>query len=230
MRMPLFWRTRLPRPLSQLVYSNIQRANASPLVITLHDHNQFGPDVSEWGTSAAPDGNVIALESYKGVFMGKNIVGYTWFLGPNTAPSPILFGDSLQEIERFLWDVIDRSGETSPVLPYLVGVGQGGIMAIASGLAVPDLLSGVIAIDAFLPEVGGWQPPLAPMNNLPMLIVNPVSTGKQRVLEGDKLLSQLTLWGAEVKSVPSINDPSQSSELAEWITANGVRTLERVSE
>ena len=228
--MPAIRRNRLPRPLSQLVYSNIQQASTSPLVITLHDHNQFGPDVAEWGTAAAPDGSVIALESYKGVFMGKDIVGYTWFLGPNTAPSPIFFGDSLQEIERFLWDVNDRSGDESPILPYLIGVGQGGIMAIAAGLAVPDLLSGVIAIDAFLPEVGGWDPPLAPMNHLPMLLVNPVRTGKQRVLEGDKLVSQLTLWEADVTTVPSITDPTQSTEMATWIRAHGSRRLASVSE
>lgn len=220
----------MPRALSQLVFSNIQQTSTSPLVITLHDHNQYGPDVAEWGTAAAPNGNVIALESYKGVFVMKDIVGYTWFLGPNTAPSPIFFGDSLQEIERFIWDVIDRSGESEPVLPYLVGVGQGGIMALAAGLAIPDLLSGVVAINAYLPIVGGWEPPLAPMNDLPMLLVNPVVTGKHRVLEGDKLLSQLTLWGADVESLPAIADPRSSDDLSTWIGAHGVRNHRKDSE
>lgn len=215
----------MPRPLSQLIYSNIQAGTGTPLVITLHDHNQFGPDVAAWGKTAAPDGKVIALESYKGVFVMRDIVGYTWFLGPNTAPSPSFFGDSLQEIERFLWDVIDRSGETEPELPYLVGIGQGGIMAIAAALAVPDLLSGVIAIDAFLPVVGGWDPPLAPVNNLPILLINPVETGKLRVLEGDSLVSQLSEWGARVDTHPAIEDPADTQVLAKWIEANETRRL-----
>ncbi len=215
----------MPRPLSQLIYSNIQAGTGTPLVITLHDHNQFGPDVAAWGKTATPDGRVIALESYKGVFVMRDIVGYTWFLGPNTAPSPSFFGDSLQEIERFLWDVIDRSGETEPELPYLVGIGQGGIMAIAAALAVPDLLSGVIAIDAFLPVVGGWDPPLAPVNNLPILLINPVETGKLRVLEGDSLVSQLSEWGARVDTHPAIEDPADTQVLAKWIEANETRRL-----
>lgn len=213
----------MPRPLSQLIYSNIQAGAGTPLVITLHDHNQFGPDMAPWGKSAAPDGSVIALESYKGVFVMRDIVGYTWFLGPNTAPSPSFFGDSLQEIERFLWDVIDRSGENEPVLPYLVGVGQGGIMAIAAALAVPDLLSGVIAIDAFLPIVGGWDPPLAPVNELPILLVNPIETGKPRILEGNALATRLTEWNANVEIVPAIEKPTESGILAKWIEKNGVR-------
>ncbi len=215
----------MPRPLSQLIYSNIQAGTGTPLVITLHDYNQFGPDVAAWGKTAAPNGTVIALESYKGVFLMRDIVGYTWFLGPNTAPSPSFFGDSLQEIERFLWDTIDRSGETKPELPYLVGIGQGGIMAIAAALAVPDLLSGVIAIDAFMPVVGGWDPPLAPVNNLPILLINPVETGKPRVLEGDQLVSQLTDWGARVDTHPAIEDPAETQVLAKWIEANETRML-----
>lgn len=220
----------MPRPLSQLVYSNIQRGSNSPLVITLHDHNQFGPDVAAWGESAAPDGTVIALESYKGVFVMRDIVGYTWFLGPNTAPSPSFFGDSLQEIERFLWDTIDRSGESEPALPYLIGVGQGGIMALAAALAVPDLLSGVIAIDGFLPIVGGWHPPLAPVNKLPILLVNPVETGKPRILEGDSLVSAFRKWDAQVDILPKMDDPAESSALAKWIEAKGTRTLAPLKE
>lgn len=214
-----------PRPLSQLIHFPVQKGSGGPPVITFHDHTQFGKDAAIFGTAASPDGQVLALESYKGVFVGKEIVGYTWFLGPQEAPSPIFFGDSLQEIERFLWDTIDRSGEAQPELPYLVGIGQGGIMALAAALAVPDLISGVIAIDAFLPIVGGWDPPLAPVNNLPIMLINPAETGKPRVLEGDRLVTQLSEWGAQVDTHPAIEDPANTQVLAKWIEANGTRTL-----
>lgn len=205
------------RPLSQLIHFPIQSGTGGAPVITLHDHNQFAQDVADWGTAASPQGRVIALESYKGVFVSHDVVGYTWFLGPLEAPSPIFFGDSLSEIERFLWDEIDRSKQSPAPLPFLVGVGQGGIMALAAALALPDMLSGVIAVDAFLPIVGGWEPPLAPMNNLPILLLNPKVSTHPRVLEGVKLQQQLSDWGATVESRNVGSNPADGDVLSQWM-------------
>ena len=44
------------------------------------------------------------------------------------------------------------------------------MLALAAGLATPDSLSGIIAVDAMLPTVSGWNPPLAPLGGLPVLI------------------------------------------------------------
>ncbi|MEZ4626096.1 MAG: hypothetical protein R2843_15200 [Thermomicrobiales bacterium] len=154
-------------PLSQLIYSRIQDIPASPRIITLHRYNQFAPDVRN---TAWPLLQTVANRAggFKGVFAGREIVGYTWYLGPELQPSPIFFGENLAEIERFLWDEIDRQQTDRAELPFLVGVGQGGIMALGAAAAVPDLLSGVIAIEACLPVVGGWTPPLAPLDGLPI--------------------------------------------------------------
>lgn len=214
------------RPLSQLIYLPVQEGSEGAPVITMHDAPQFALDVAEWGTAASPDGRVIALESYKGIFVGKEIEGYAWFLGPNEVPSPIFFGDSLAEIERFLWDEIDRSEDTHPILPWIVGIGQGGIMALATALAVPELVSGVIAVNAFLPKVGGWNPPLAPMNRLPILLVNPKKSLHPRVLEGDTLEAQLSAWGAHAETWHGDLDITQSDVLSGWISNHGVRHLE----
>lgn len=116
------------RPPSQLLHADIQQGDdRSPRVITLHDHGQRGSGVREYGLAANPEGRVIALESYKGVFVGKRITGYTWFIGPMHQPSPLSFGDALAEIERFLWDEIDRqtgmNGLAAAVLPFLLGLG-----------------------------------------------------------------------------------------------------------
>lgn len=218
----------MARPLSQLVYSNIQRNDQEPRIITLHDHNQFGPDAAKWGQLAAPDGDIVALESYKGVFVAKDIVGYTWFLGPNHAPSPIFFGDSLGEIERFLWDYLDRSKTSPAARPWLVGRGQGGMMALAAALAVPDLLSGVVAIDAFLPIVGGWEPPLAPLDNLPVLLVNPQPSDQPKVLAESALHEQLTTWGANTKSITVAENGYHA--MAEWIAEHPTRYLAEVDQ
>lgn len=217
------------RPLSQLIHFPVQEGRGGAPVITMHGAPQFALDVAEWGTAASPDGRVIALESYKGIFVGKEIEGYAWFLGPDEAPSPIFFGDSLSEIERFLWDEIDRTGESHPVLPWIVGIGQGGIMALATALAVPELVSGVIAVDAFLPKIGGWSPPLAPVGNLPMLLVNPRASDHPRVIAGATLGKQLSDWGAVVETHHGEIDLATTDVLRTWITKHGVRTLQEAN-
>lgn len=214
----------MPRPLSQLIYSRIQDIPASPRIITLHRHNQFAPDVKEYGLAAAPNGRVIGLESFKGLFVAREIVGYTWYLGPELQPSPIFFGENLSEIERFLWDEIDRQQTDDAELPFLVGVGQGGIMALGAAAAVPDLLSGVIAIEACLPIVGGWNPPLAPLDGLPVLLVDaPDVPSANDVLAGTALVDKLTEWGGSVthEIAPAGEVPTEL--LGGWTAAQPVR-------
>lgn len=212
------------RPLSQLLYHRIQEGPISPRIITLHKYNQHGEDVQAYGVAAAPNGRVISLESYKGVFIGRDIVGYTWFVGPQHQPSPLFFGDALAEIEKFLWDEIDRQQTPTAELPFLVGVEQGGIMALGTAAAVPDLLSGVIAVDAFLPIVPGWEPPLAPLDNLPILLINdPSQTPPVGVLAGKALADQLTAWGARVTVATAPVNTVPTREMAAWVAVQTPR-------
>ncbi len=214
----------MPRPLSQLIYTRIQDIPASPRIITLHRHNQFAPDVKEYGLAAAPNGRVIGLEGFKGLFVAREIVGYTWYLGPELQPSPIFFGENLSEIERFLWDEIDRQQTENAELPFLVGVGQGGIMALGAAAAAPDLLSGVIAIEACLPIVGGWHPPLAPLDGLPVLIVDaPNAPKRDGVLSGDELVETLTAWGGNVTREIEPAGVVPSELLRTWTAAQPIR-------
>lgn len=215
------------RPLSQLIYHRIQEGTGGPPVIVMHDHHQYAKDVGEWGTAASPNGRVISLESYKGVFVGTEVVGYTWFLGPQEAPSPIFFGDSLSEIERFLWDEIDRSPSETPELPYLLGIGQGGIMAIAAALAVPELISGVIAIDAFMPNVPGWNPPLAPLKQIPVILINPRESNHPGVLAGENFANQLHNWDANISTVTQPDISPDILDISKWLLKHGVKTLAR---
>jgi predicted esterase len=215
----------MSRPLSQLIYSRIQDIPASPRIITLHRYNQFAPAVKDYGLAAAPNGRVIGLESFKGVFVGREIVGYTWYLGPELQPSPIFFGENLAEIERFLWDEIDRQQTTEAELPFLVGVGQGGIMALAAAAAVPDLLSGVIAIEACLPIVGGWTPPLAPLDGLPLLIVDaPETPEADGVLTGERLAETFTKWGGVVTREVAPAGVVPAELLRTWTANQTIRT------
>ena len=92
------------RPLSNLRYERIQETSTSPILIVLHDHNQNGSAYAELARSLAPRARIVGLESYKGVYVGREITGFTWYPGPIEQPPPIFFGDSLIEIEKFLLD------------------------------------------------------------------------------------------------------------------------------
>lgn len=214
------------RPLSQLIYKRVQDNGASPRILTLHKYNQYGQDVKEYALAASPEARIIGLESYKGVFLGKEIVGYTWFVGPFDRPSPLFFGDALAEIERFLWDEIDRQEGNQAELPFLIGVEQGAIMAMAAAAAVPDLLSGVISVDAALPVVPGWEPPLAPLNELPILqIDDPARTPVDGVLSGSELEQAFASWGGNVTRVSAPSPTTQVPEepMARWMASQAPR-------
>ena len=216
----------MKRPLSQLVYARIRESDTSPRIVTLHDRGLLGPSAAEFGLAASATGHVLALESYKGVYVGRSIVGYTWFVGPDEQPSPLFFGDALAEIERFLWDEIDRQDSASADLPFLVGVGQGGIMALAAAAAVPDLLSGVAAIDAFLPVVPGWEPPLVHLDGLPVLLLEHAdfqAPERDQVLRGERLVATLDDWGAAVTRKAGLDDPNVKTILADWVAGQRVR-------
>lgn len=214
----------MKRPLSQLIHARIQEGSGSPRIITLHDYNQHARDVSAYGLVAGPDARIIGLESYKGVFIGHAIVGYTWFVGPNEQPSPVFFGDALAEIERFLWDEIDRQETSRAELPFLIGVGQGAIMALAAAAAVPDLLSGVIAIDGFLPIVPGWEPPLAPLDGLPVLTLE-AGQGPDGVLAGERLEAVYREWGAEITRGSFTRGEIPEVEMSTWLASHSPRFL-----
>lgn len=218
----------MPRPFSQLQYTRFQDPApqpAAPTIITLHGYNRRGKDYGEYARAAAPDGRLLGLESYKGVFANKEITGYTWYVGPLTTPPPIFYGDALMEIERFLWDEVERQKPNDALLPILLGVEQGAVMAIAAALAVPDLLSGVIAMEGRYPIVPGWEPPLAPLNNLPILLVDPpggVSPAPNMLIE-DGLVQQLNAWGATASHLFAPDAGIPSSILAGWVAAQDVR-------
>lgn len=209
----------MKRPLSQLIWKRVQDNGASPRIVTLHKDNQYGQDVAEYAFAAAPDARIIGLESYKGVFVGKSIVGYTWFIGPFHQPSPLFFGDALAEIERFLWDEIDRQESDQAELPFLLGVEQGAITALGVAAAVPDLISGVIAIDGYLPVVPGWDPPLAPLAGLPVLLLNAPGSDDVpgNVLGGEHLAKTLTDWGAVVTREEIVAGEIPGPQMSRWL-------------
>lgn len=212
-------------PLSQLIYAKSRETPGDRRVITLHRYNELLDGMREIGLAANPSGTVIGLQASKGVYLSRTITGYMWFVGPLDRPSPVHFGDAMQEIERFLWDEIDRQATDTPVLPFLVGAEQGGIMALAMAAAVPDLISGVAAIDAFWPNVPGWEPPLAPLDGLPILLVNPAAdAGAANVATGAEIAEIFERWGGSVTTIADVSGAEREGEIADWLAKQPVRT------
>lgn len=218
----------MERPLSQLIYTNFREASSPSRVITLHPYNAFYDQMREVGLAASPNGTVLGLQASKGVYLGRLVTGYTWFVGPLDRPSPVHFGDAMLEIEQFLWDEIDRQQSATTVLPFLIGEEQGGIMSLAMAAAVPDLLSGVVAIDATFPLVPGWEPPLSPLADLPVLLVatRPEEAAPPGVLAGATLVDTLEQWGAavtviEASSAQLLN--ATANPIAAWLDRQPVR-------
>lgn len=217
----------MQRPISQLTYAPLQQGQGGPTVMTLHRHNEFAEGLRDLAIAVNPTGRVVGLQSTKGVYIGRTIVGYTWYLGPMLKPSPVHYGDSLAELERFFWDDLERQPAQPAELPFLIGDEQGAIIALSMAAAVPDLLSGVVAVNPILPVVPGWKPPLAPLNGLPILLVNPHGDGAtaSSVLAGSSLVSTLEAWGAQV-TVRSTPGELPTAEMAAWIARQPRRTLQ----
>ncbi len=213
------------RPLSNLRYERIQDGTGSPRLITLHDHNQTGTAYGELARAVAPDARIIGLESYKGVYVGREITGFTWYPGPIEQPPPVFFGDSLIEIEKFLLDELDRQETGQPERPFLFGMRQGGVLALASGLAAPDALSGIIALEAMLPPVAGWNPPLAPLDGLPVLIAgaHPLAQRRTQILYGKSLAAQLNQWGATATVLPELPESERTAAIGDWLARQNAR-------
>lgn len=198
----------MTRPQSRLIHARFSESADGPRLIALHRQNAFVDSMRTLAIAANPTGSSTGVESSKGYYVGRNILGYTWFVGPLKQPSPVHFGDSLMQLEEFVLDEIDRQQSASPAAPFLLGEEQGGAMALALGAANPDLLSGIVAIDGWFPDVPGWDPPLAPLNGLPILLINPENA--------ESLQDRLTAWGASVTIADGASD-DRASIIAAWV-------------
>lgn len=159
-----------------------------------------------------------AIEAPKGVWYGKRIVGYSWYIGETHRPAPYSFGVGLSELELFLLDTIDRRSHEDTALPYLLGIGQGAGMALSIATVQPELLSGVIAVDSRLPIVPGWTPPLTTSDGLPVLLIDRDDAG-----EPTDVVGALREWDAVVERCEVTDDTAAITAIADWLKLHPVR-------
>ncbi|MBI4301220.1 MAG: hypothetical protein HY664_01260 [Chloroflexi bacterium] len=151
--------------------------------------------------------------------------GQLWFFVQDVGvPEAPLFGDSLYQVEQFLWDVAEEEdAKTNPRGPiFLLGYDQGAVLALSLGCLWPELLGGVISLQGYLPEVPGWALPDIRMNGLPILLVYDPEPGDPPVDLVKRSAAELTARGAQV-TVEEVAGagrltPSVSGLLSTWLS------------
>lgn len=211
------------RNYSALVYRQLDASQPSThpaALIALHGThgglNDLMPLVETLDTELIP----IFPEAARGVFRGTTVISRTWFGGTLERPESASFGDSLAQIERFVYDVRNRTGERAP-RPWLLGYEQGAVLALTMGMIAPDLISGVMAIGGGLPSFNapGLLEPVE--SSLPVLLIGDGST-KSENTHIDSTTETLRRLGNRltVRWVPDAFalGPDVSDELRGWLS------------
>ncbi len=197
---------------SQLLYQVVRAEGDRGSVIALHGHNgslrELGPLLQALG----PELRAVAVEAARGVYEGHLLTGYTWFgTGEDGRPEPASFGDSLWQVEQFVYDDRERQGPDPPA-PFLLGYDLGGVLALAEALVLPDHLSGVVSILGCMPEIPGWTPPAGRIDGFPILLVSDAEERSASALESS---------GADVQTLDIAGarelGPAVVAAVREWL-------------
>ena len=213
---------------SQLVYRQIdpvqQSGTDQRTIIALHGNQGGLDDLVPLAKSLGSENRVVAPEAARGVYSGLQLVSRTWFGGTCGKPEPASFGDSLAQLERFIYDVRNRTTSgmnQSP--PWLLGYDQGAVLALTLAIVTPEAIAGVMAIGGQLPTFSRSNL-LEPVRaNLPALLLGDHA---RREVDGHGLastVSRLTDLGNHVTvrwvERPADLGPPVSEELRTWLNA-----------
>jgi predicted esterase len=211
-------------PHSSLVYRDLRPSGGQTraTVIALHGGNGNLDDVVPLAQALGSDIRIVAPESARGVYNFRTMVAHNWYGWSHAyRPEPASFGDSLAQIERFIYDVRERAAPGEPARPIHLGYDQGAVLALTAALALPDLLSGVMAVCGSLPQLP--EDDLFPVtaSDLPVMLV---SAPKDPLLSSEvveQTASRLRELGLSVTSaeIPSARklDATVADELSRWL-------------
>jgi predicted esterase len=210
---------------SQLVYRQIdpveQDATDQRTIVALHGDRGELEDLLPLARRLGPGQRIVAPEAARGVYAGLHVVSRTWFGGSRQRPEPASFGDSLAQLERFMYDVRARQSISSPASPWLLGYDQGAVLALSIGIIAPDLIGGVMAICGGLPMFSDPKL-LDPIeSDLPVLLIGDCAnrTSEEAVIETtERRLAQLghqitVRW---IEGAAKLGDPV-THELRNWL-------------
>jgi predicted esterase len=95
---------------------------------------------------------------------------YAWFFMDKMGePEPATFGDCLWELEQFTFDALEQHGAAMPI--FVIGYGQGALLALTLAGMVPEYVKGVVATDGYLPKTRDWSVLSADMLGMPILLL-----------------------------------------------------------
>jgi predicted esterase len=141
-------------------------------LILLHDRDGGHDDLLPLGRSLGPEYRLVTPQAARGVYLGTMVTGQTWYGGWELdKPEPASFGDSLAELERFVYDELNRRGPSDETLPFLIGVGQGAVMALSLSWVIPERLAGIVSIDGCFPSFREFEPLTDASPHLPVLLL-----------------------------------------------------------
>jgi pimeloyl-ACP methyl ester carboxylesterase len=118
--------------------------------------------------ATAGDHRVVLPEPLRFLYLSRDHVGRRWYVtGIDGEIEPATFGDALYAVEQ----LAIAAHEQWERPPLLIGHGQGGELALALALLIPDRLAGVAAVAAAIPQVPGWERSDCAAGGLPVLLV-----------------------------------------------------------
>jgi pimeloyl-ACP methyl ester carboxylesterase len=138
--------------------------------------------------TAGPARRALLVEPPRVVYRGRHVVARRWYVeNIDGSTEPATFADALGALEQFVRDAGERWQA-----PVLAGAGQGGELCLALAVLRPEALAGVVAVDAAIPRVPGWEYPARRSGSLPIRLI-----ARQRPADRDSV-RQLEALGAAV--------------------------------
>ncbi len=202
-----------------LIYGVSGSAGATAAAVVLQGTESDVERLTELAGAVAPARALVVPDPLRFLYLSRSHVGRRWFVRSiDGETEPATFGDALYAVEQLTLGARERWGEP----PLLVGHGQGGELALALAAIVPELLAGVVALDATLPVVPGWERPACDAGGLPVMVL----PGEQQTSVVGRARTELETIGARVTVAPSHGQsaalgPALDDPLAAWWAAEG---------
>ncbi len=222
---------------SMLIYREVPeyRAGGAGTLLGLHGRGGTLDQLLPLSQEAAPSFRVVMPQAARpitptshGYVLEED--GFSWYLGQDfDRPEPATFGESLWQVEQFLYDLEDQQSRKQPI--FLVGYGQGAVLTLSMAGVAPESLAGVAGICGCLPEIRGWSPPMATLDGLPVLLVydpDDIDVPSRSVRKtAEQLVERKAML--DLRSVPGARqDPRRAAgALRDWI---GIHMAEISSE
>ena len=189
------------------------RGVSAPALVLLHGQYRDHMQLASVGEPFEAVATTYALRAPRVQTDGNNVIGYYWYYGEGLClPEASTFGDALYQVERFVLDR-DAEGDSSASRFVLIGIDQGGVLALTLAGVWPELVDAVVAIDACCPKVPAEAGlPQRALTDTPVLLVRQ-AVSEDLLQEAER---QLVSRGANVELM-TVADYSAARELRDWI-------------